>query len=258
LNPLLTFFPYQFFRAIEVALSLVTDRIIADSLEEEAHVLALGISRSRVTYIPNAVAPAPAIDKMEARKEFGLPEAATIIGWIGKLDVQKDPGLIVRSFGEVAKNHPNAVLAIAGLGPMLAELQQLARDCGVEDRVFFLGFRPGLKVMGACDIYAMTSHYEGLAYVLLEALSSGLPIVTTDMVVAHSVVDDGVNGAIVSKRDPVEFAKPLAALVEDPERCRELGRASLLKSKEFELSKMIDDTLRVYAEVLPAGRQVQF
>jgi glycosyltransferase involved in cell wall biosynthesis len=256
LNPLLNPFTYQFYRWIELGLSLVTDQIIADSLEEEAHLLSLGMSRARVTYIPNAVAAAPAFDKAETRKALGLPHPATIIGWIGKLELQKDPTLIVRSFGEVAKKHRDAVLAIAGIGPIQSEMQQLARDCGVEDRVFFLGFRPGLQVMGACDIYAMTSRYEGLAYVLLEALSSGLPIVTTDMLVAHCVVDEDVNGTIVSRRDPVDFGQALSALVENPDRCRAFGRESLRKSKNFELSKMIDDTIRVYTDLLPRDPQV--
>ena len=256
LNPLLNVFSYQFFRAIEIGLSLVTDRIIVDTVAEEEHVLALGVSRAKVTFIPNAVEPAPAIDKAEARKTFGLPESAIIIGWIGKLEVQKDPGLLIRSFKELAATHPNTVLAIAGAGEMLSEMQQLTRDCGVEDRVHFLGFRPGLQVMGACDIYAMTSHYEGFAYVLLEALASSLPIVTTDMVMAHSVVIEGINGSIVKTRDPVDFATALAALVDDPDRRAEFGRASLRKSEDFDLSKKIEANLRVYAELLPPDRQL--
>ena len=91
---------------------------------------------------------------------------------------------------------------------------------------------------------------------LLEALSSGLPIVTTDMVVAHSVVDEGVNGAIVSRHDSVEFAQALATLLEDPVRRREFGLASLRKSKDFDLTKMVDDTLRVYVDMLPPSRQL--
>src|SRR5260370_28717657 len=100
--------------------------------------------------------------------------------------------------------------------------------------------------MAALDILALTSGYEVLPYCLLEALSTGLPIVTTAVSGASSVVLDGENGFIVPTRQPDAFAAALDRILSDPELRVQMGAASRKRSEYFTLDRMVDEIEELY------------
>src|SRR3546814_5199739 len=95
-------------------------------------------------------------------------------------------------------------------------------------------------------ILALPSSYEGFAYVLLEALVCGLPIVCTPVGGSEEAVEEGVNGFVVPHNDPQALAEKIGLLVRDPELRAEMSRCSLDRSKRYSLKAMPDQTEAVY------------
>jgi glycosyltransferase involved in cell wall biosynthesis len=171
-----------------------------------------------LTTVVNAVGPAPpAAD----RSELGLEPGTRLVLAVGRLAEQKNHALAIVALRQV----PNATLAIAGEGPLRAELERLAAETGVADRVRFLGIRTDARaLMGAADVVVMPSRWEGLPLSALEALASGTPLVATDVRgLRELVVDD--RDALLVPEDPDALAAALRRVLDDPELARRLGDA---------------------------------
>jgi len=164
------------------------DRIVAVShdLAERAH--ALGAPPERVRVIPNGVdidrfRPR---DRSEARRSLGLAPEGPLLVSVGHLSPRKGFQDLVSVLGTLRASHPGAALALVGgpgaEGDNRADLQELARANGVGDAVHFLGPRSPDGVadaLAAADLFAFASRYEGCPNVVLEALASGRPVVSS-------------------------------------------------------------------------------
>ncbi len=108
------------------------------------------------------------------------------------------------------------------------------------------------EVFSQSAIVCLPSYREGLPKALLEAAAAGRPVVTTDVPGCREVVQEGVNGYLVLARDPAALADALARLIDHPERCEELGaRGRLLVEQEFSVTRVVEETLRLYQRLLP-------
>src|SRR5439155_16996659 len=101
-----------FYHAIEWTLSRLTDRIIAVSPEEQRAGIGKGLGRSRVILIPNGVDPMDLPPRAEARRALGVPEAALVVGFIGRLVDQKAPDVLIKAFAAASRALPRARLAM--------------------------------------------------------------------------------------------------------------------------------------------------
>ena len=120
----------------------------------------------------------PALSQSEARTTLGLP-AGSLILTVARLTAWKGVGPLIRAVAESR----DVRLLVAGTGPLQAELQRLASECGTADRVTFLGHQPRPQIaslMRAADYVALYSGYEGLSHTLLESLRAGTPIIASD------------------------------------------------------------------------------
>jgi glycosyltransferase involved in cell wall biosynthesis len=156
---------------------------------------------------------------------------------VGRLDKAKDYPTMLRAFRQLSGTP--GILLIAGEGDGLAELQQLARELGIADRVRFLGLRRDIpELMSAADAYVMSSAWEGLPMVLLEASASALPIVATGVGGNREVVCDGESGFIVPPGSPEALAggmRRMMALTEAERRAMgEAGRAFVRTNYDLE------------------------
>src|SRR5260370_15411798 len=210
--------------------------------------LGLGVPARKVHYVHYGISPSERCDRRQARAEFGLPADALIVGFVGRLEPQKDPELLLRAMAQVMSRHPAMVLAVVGTGSLEAPLKRLAGELGIEPRVFWLGYRPGERLMAASDLLAVTSRYDAVSYTLIEGLALGLPIVSTDYAGVRVVVEPGVNGFVISSRDPALFAAALRPLLAAADLRRRFGEASLAKAAGFSVDEMVTRTLDLYAE----------
>jgi glycosyltransferase involved in cell wall biosynthesis len=251
MDPLLALWKRAFYLGVELMLALRTSRIIAVAPEERREAIRLGLGRERVVLIPNGVGPAQLTPRAQARRAIGVGDDETpVIGFVGRFVTQKAPDVLLRAVARAAAKCPKVRLALVGTGPLEPELRELVRTLCIGDHVLWLGERPANSVLAAFDVFAMSSHKEGLPYVVLEAMAAGLPVVATDSSGVDSLVATGVNGIVVPRGDANAFGDALAALAADRALCERYGRASLERVQHFTIDSMVEQTLTLYTEAM--------
>jgi glycosyltransferase involved in cell wall biosynthesis len=188
------------------------------------------------------------------RKYWDIATEELAIGFVGRLVPQKDIGTLIRGFALFAATFAEAKLVIVGSGPLDGELRRVAEELRMSGRVVWAGFRDDIAtVMSAFDIIALTSVYEGLGLVLLEAMASRLPVVATRVGAIPELVTDGETALLVSPQRPEELAVAFHKLADGTMRARlgEAGRARVVR--EFTLEKMCQQTDALYARCTRGG-----
>ncbi|MAT73180.1 MAG: glycosyl transferase family 1 [Planctomycetaceae bacterium] len=240
---------------IERWLSRIGTRVIALSPEERRHLCDVGINPKRIAYIPNGIAPVALPSREQAREALDLPLDAPVVGFIGRFSHQKAVDVLLDAFARVRRDRPDALLAIIGWGDLESQLRKQAEALGVSAGVRWLGPQPGLASMPAFDLFALPSRYEGLPYVLLEALVSGTPMVVTDKSSPGLVVEEGVNGLVAPVEDPAALATAISRVLGDHDLRAKFRENARRKAADFSLDGMVDDTLALYREVAGQRRR---
>lgn len=144
---------------------------------------------------------------------WGIDPAAAWIVTVGRLDTQKNPMLMLEAFVRLCAQGLQVAWLVIGDGVLRGELKRAAMAAGVGERVHFLGLRSPTaiaEVLGAADLFALSSAYEGMPMALLEAMGCGLPAVVTDVGEVRRVVRPNENGVIAEGHDASAFAAALA------------------------------------------------
>ena len=235
---------------------------ISDAVKRFMAGPALGLDGRKIHTIHYGIDAAPfaAVQAGEiaaVRKQWGLAEDALAIGFVGRLVEQKDIGTLLRGFALFAGRCPQARLVMVGTGTLEAQLRQCAEELAISDRVVWAGFRDDIAaVMGAFDIFALTSIFEGLGLVLLEAMAARRPVVATRVGAIPEVVADGETGILVGAREPEALAAAFDRMKDGVLRSQfgEAGRARVLR--EFTLDRMSRATDELYSRCV-SGRVSQ-
>ena len=254
MNPGLSVRQRRLYGAIERLLArLNCDRIIAVSREELDHLRALGLPEARLALVVNGVPPLPEERRRrwraQVRAELGAGPDEVVVGFVGRMDRQKAP----ERFVAVAERlrHLAARWVMLGSGERAAAVDAAIAASGLGPRLRRLAEADGQTWLAGCDLFVMTSRYEAMPYVYLEALAAGLPIVTTDVGGAGTVVAPGENGHIVAQEAGVSgLAEAVCGLIEDPARRAAMARAARARARRFSLDAMVARTLDVYAAAL--------
>ncbi|MFC1693427.1 glycosyltransferase [Candidatus Latescibacterota bacterium] len=151
----------------------------------------------------------------------------------------------------VVKKHPEARFLFAGDGEMRLAIEKNIYNLGLEKNVILLGFVEDIStVYMAADIFALSSHEEGLCTSILDAMYFSLPLVSTNAGGIPELIQDGVNGLIVPVGDYISLAEKLNILIENPERRKKMGARSLQILEQNKIENTIEKTLDVYVELL--------
>ena len=131
---------------------------------------------------------------------------------------------------------------------MLAELQQLAVELGVSERIHWLGYcGDPASLLQASDIFVLASTGEAFGLVLAEAMACGVPVVGSRSGAIPEIVEDGVTGLLVTPRDATSFADAIEKLARDEKLRRQMGASGLARVREkFSLEIDAENTLRIY------------
>jgi glycosyltransferase involved in cell wall biosynthesis len=186
------------------------------------------------------------------RRELGLDKRTTVLA-IGRFQPQKNHNLLVRGFARALAHDSNAVLLLAGAGPLEFEIRQLVGLLGIDRSVRFLGVRNDVPaLLAAADCYAMSSHYEGLPIVLLEAAAAGLPILATAVGGSPEIVEHRVNGLLVPSGDLEAFVAGLTQLLTmTPALRAAMGAAGRERvASDYAIDRVVDRWEAIYAEML--------
>lgn len=153
-------------------------------------------------------------DRQKMRMEFNIPDTATLLISVGRLQKQKGYPYLIQSAVELKNRGYNFVWLIAGEGELRFQLEQMVKNYGLEDTIRFLGLREDVpKLMFASDIFVLTSLWEGLPGVVLEAMAVGLPVVATDVGGTPELVEDGTNGFLIPPGNPMKMADAIEKLI---------------------------------------------
>ena len=189
------------------------------------------------------------VDKAIKRQEIGVPLDKFLVLSVGELIERKNHEVIIRALAKI--NNPNVCYAIAGKGPLKEYLMELSEELGVKDRVLFLGFRTDIyELYHVADISAFPSKIEGLGLAGIEAMSAGIPLVSSNV---HGILDyviDEKTGFAVAPNDVEGFADAINKFVENPELCAQMKEECLNAVKPFEISNALNVMWDIYREIL--------
>ncbi|WP_145479893.1 glycosyltransferase family 4 protein [Stenotrophomonas rhizophila] len=165
--------------------------------------------------------------RAEVRRELGFNDAQTVVGCVAVLREAKGHADLLRAIAPLCRQHPELQLVIVGDGkPVMERLTALREELGIAAQVHLLGYRLGAcRLMTAFDVFALATHKEAAGTVFLEAAYVGVPIVATRVGGVPEMLVEGSNALLAPLGDPAALTDALRALVEDPERRRQMGRA---------------------------------
>ncbi|MGD1065076.1 MAG: glycosyltransferase [Terracidiphilus sp.] len=230
------------------------DHVTAVSQATAASHLAAGmVSESKLSVVWNGIDvdrwQPDAQERAQARAELGIRDEFLWLA-VGRLEAVKDYPCLLRA---MIRTPERARLLVLGAGPQEDRLTELAEWLGLKRRVRFAGFEPNVaRWMRAADGFVLSSRYEGLPMVLLEAGACGVPIVATDVPGTREVVVDGETGWLAPAGDAEELAKTMMRLMRMPPDARqamgELARRHV--AEHFSLEAALDRWERLYANLL--------
>jgi glycosyltransferase involved in cell wall biosynthesis len=214
----------------------LTDRLgdATTSVSEVARLDAIrlgAVAEDRIVTVPNGIELArfsrDDVARARLRHELALGDGFVWLA-VGRLASAKDYPNLIEAFARLREAHDPGRLLILGAGPDEAIVRGRIEQAGLAGRVRLLGERPDVPdLMSAADAFVMSSAWEGLPLVLLEASASSLPIVTTDVGGNREAVHDGVTGFVVPPRDAEALAIAMRRLLDLDEGEREaMGRAA--------------------------------
>jgi len=249
LSPVLPLAKRRIFTAIEWLLSHLSDAIVCTSQSEREHALSLGIAKQKLTVVVNGRAQGPRQDRANIRSNLGLSDETVVIGFVGRLEAQKAPQRLVDACLKLMPKLPHLHLLVVGEGSQRPKLEALLRNAGLEDRVTWLGEVDAVQHMPAMDVLAVPSMYEGFAYVLIEALQAGLPLVATPVGGVVESIVPGKNGIIIPHYPAEPFMVALRQLAADAELRQKMAQAASERASYFSVTRMVDNLESLYYRV---------
>jgi glycosyltransferase involved in cell wall biosynthesis len=217
----------------------------------------------KIEIIPNGIN-AETLTEEERRKrreEFrflhDIPFDAPVVGTIGELKELKGQRDFVLAAHEIAKNNDTAFFLVVGKDhsanqPFRRELRRLVKIFDLESRFLFLDWVEDMpSLLAALDIFVSASHSESFGLAILEAMTNRTPIVATATEGAKELLNDGETGLLVPVKEPVRLAEAVESLLNAPEKRKTFAsNAGIFAAKHFSLDEMIEQTERLYKEIL--------
>ena len=190
-------------------------------------------------------------DRNGAREKWDIPTDAAVGIFTGRLEPPKGVDLLIRAAAEVRRANSSFELLVVGDGSARQTLENLAQSLGNGAGIRFIGRRERHEVaslLQAADLFLSGSVREAISMALLEAIGSGLPAVVTEAGGAHELIEDGLNGFVLSERDPTKMAGKIHAVLEN--RAGMSLHSSMIASRfsEKRVADQVHDALTGAAE----------
>ncbi|PWD99428.1 glycosyltransferase [Marinilabilia rubra] len=161
----------------------------------------------------------------------------------GRLAHQKGFKFLIEAAEKIIKEHPNVYFFLAGRGKLETSLKHQIDRLGITKHFVLLGFVENVpSLLSSADIFVLTSLYEGMPNSILEAMSQGLPVVSTKVNGVVELIENGVNGFTISAGDVDEIYKSLNELVADKSKRLDFGqKAKAFVESGFSVDRMVRD-----------------
>lgn len=246
---------------LRLYLSKKGDCYIAQTEEMKEELVSLGIKRELIWSFPNSVdenlfKPMPGeLKKRALRQKLYLPKEKIIVMFCGRLVVRKGLIFLLRAWKEVVNKSNEGILVLVGSGrnqpdTVEEQLKKFVKENSLSDKVIFVGEKNKLEVieyLQAADIFMHPSiHPEGRSLSVLEAMSSGLPVIVSNIGGLKEIVTDKVNGFLVEKENPKQLAQAINKLLHSEllrKKFGNEGRKEIIKKFSLSQSVKINDQL---------------
>jgi len=203
------------------------DAIIAISEGVKKVLVEGGLAPQCIEVIPSGIdfSPFEEITSRDfLRREFSFAADDYLVGIVAQLEDHKGHRYLVEATKILKDKAPRIKIIVVGSGSLRMELDRQVRTLGVEDIVFFLGFREDIpEILSSLDLFVLSSFLEGMGSSLLDAMACRLPIVATEAGGVPEVVIHQETGLLVPPRDPQALAQAILKLYNDRTLARELG-----------------------------------
>ncbi len=190
--------------------------------------------------------------KTVARRNLGIPLDVPVLGNIGRFSTQKDPLSWIQVAALVHGALPECRFLMVGDGPLRSEVEEAINKTGITNRVILTGLRRDIpELLSAMDVFLITSLWEGLPRVILQALSMGLPVVSNHVDGIAEAVVDGEMGFLTKPGNFNILANHCIRLLQEPQLRQTFGaKGRLMVQQEFSLDRMITQIENIYEELL--------
>jgi glycosyltransferase involved in cell wall biosynthesis len=229
------------------------ERVIGNTPDIVRYLRENGISEQKAVCIPN-FAEVPGGEQItpdtrrEVRSELGLSESTIVLLAVGRLHRNKAHDTLLKALAAI----PEAVLLVAGDGPLRAKLEQLAVDLGIAPRARFLGWRRDTaRLYAAVDISVFPSRFEPYGNVVVECWAQRVPLIAADSTGPKWLVEDGKNGRLFPVDDVNALAAAIRELINNPGLRQTFVENGFHKYRDqFTREAIVQEYLRVFAEAL--------
>jgi len=208
------------------------------ALEEKLVVVRNGLNLENIVFL----------EKEKARQDLTLPQDAKIIGCIANFYPEKGLSYLIEAANILKQKNIDPIFALIGDGKERKDLEEKIKKYHLENFLLLGRKSNAVQYLKAFDLLVLPSVKEGLPYVILEAMAAGLPIVASRIGGIPEMIEEGQNGFLTEPRDAQALAQKIAEILENPAIAQKFGQVSKEKLPQFSLSKMIDETERIYLD----------
>ena len=222
----------------------------------ERYIRVGAVPKGKIIFVPNGIDISrfkPDRDTgRRLRNELGIDNYFVWLA-VGRFDVQKDYPNLLHALYKVAEKFNDALLLIAGDGPLRPDMEELTRKLGLDKQVRFLGICRNIpELMNAADAFVLSSRWEGFGLVLVEAMACQLPVVATDSGGPREILNGGTLGFLVPPGDSEALATAMGKMMALPKAERramgKAGRAHI--QANYSLERVVDQWEELYRQLL--------
>ncbi len=223
-----------------------TKKALANKIGEKNQYVVIhsGIKIKEVSFNP--------IIKKEKRREFGFSDGDFVVGMIACFKPQKDPISFVLLVNKVSACLPQAKFLLVGDGLLRPSVEKLIFKLNLQEKIKLLGWRRDIPLLlQTFDIMILTSLWEGLPRVFLEAMVLGIPVIATEVDGAKEVIKNGINGFLVPPKDMVSMAEKVIYLFKNKGKRKQMGIcAKEMISSSFDIDQMVKEIEELYKQLV--------
>ncbi len=262
ISPTYTLFGSAYETAIGKNVLKAADQLIAVSKWTKGDVLKYNLDKRRFTVIYNGINAAKFSTARSAavKKKLGMARSDPLLVWVGRVIEQKGLKYLIAAMPAVLKCFPTAKLLLIGTGTELKKLKKQAAKLSISNSVVFYGQENNRKklnnLLRGSDCYVMPSVWETFGIAALEAMASGLPVVSTNAGGLPELIQNNRNGTIVPMRNSKKLAQALTTILANPTQLKKMGVNSRKDAeKKFNWNKIAHQTIVVYRKAIASGHE---
>lgn len=183
-------------------------------------------------------------------EELSLPNNSQLLLTVGRLSHQKGYNILIPVIPYIANEFPDVIFLWAGEGEQRDLLTSKVNEYNIKDKVVFLGFRSDIpRFLKAADLFIFPTLYEGQPFAILEAMSSGLPIVTSSASGIPEVIENKMHGLTFRTGDSCDLLETVRWALKHPQDMQEMAQNAQLRVQEFTEERMINETFKLWQKV---------